>query len=204
VKHSSPPCRKPASPQILKGAKRKPDALFLRGKPFTSVVKSAEAHPVSFLRLKGESTHGAGSDTTRISAAEIANYRALLMQFEGAHRAERLAGAAACAEFRIDMNLAEGADLHSLCRALRAVTLPAALTDDRIVETPVFDFDDLDAGRAPPHSPRVKKGAADFAPPASGTLGWIEFDHGSPTEFVKRYSVIPHSSTPNLPELPHP
>jgi hypothetical protein len=111
MKHLSPPCRKPAFSQILEGAKRKPDALFLRRKPFTSVVKSAEAHHVSFPWLEGESTHGAGSDATRISAAEITNHGALLEHLDGAHRAERFAGAAARAELRINVNPAERAYL---------------------------------------------------------------------------------------------
>jgi len=129
------------------------NALFLRGKPLASLVKGTQAHDVFCPRLKGEGPHGASPDAARITAAEITNQRALLTQLDRAHGAKALANTAACAEFRINLNLASRADPDGLYGALCAVPLQAALANDGIVEALVFDFDHLDAAGAPPHSP---------------------------------------------------
>ena len=121
-----------------------------------------------------DGVQGAGLDTARVTAAKIADKRNFLIQFNRADGTQNLTGTASGAKSRRDDDLPQRADLDCFLRTPGAIPFRTLLTNQRIVNSNFFNFDDFDSSPAAADFAGMKKRAVYLASAAAGALGKVK------------------------------
>ena len=117
---------------------------------------------------------GTGLDAARVNAAKIADKRNFLIQFNGTDGTHDLTGTASGAQSRRNDDLSQRVDLDRFFRTLGAVTFRTLLTDYRIINSDIFNFDDFDPSAAAADLAGMKKRAVYLTAAAAGALGKVK------------------------------
>jgi hypothetical protein len=120
---------------------------------------------------------GTGLDAARVTAAKIADQWNFLEQFNGTDGTQDFTGTASRTQGRRNDNLSERIDLDGFLRAFGAIAFSTLLTDDRIINSDVFNFDDFDPRPAASDLAGMKKRAIHLTAAAAGTPGKVKGYH---------------------------
>ena len=101
------------------------------------------------------------------------------LQFDGADGTQNLTGTASGAQSRRDDDLPQRADLDRFFRTPGAVAFRTLLTNQRIINSDIFHFDDLYSSPAASDLAGMKKRAVYLTAAAAGAPGKVKGYHSS-------------------------
>jgi hypothetical protein len=126
-----------------------------------------------------KSVQGTGLNAARVTAAKIAGKGNFLEKFYGTDGTQDFTGTASRAQGWRNDNLSERIDLNRFLRTFGTITFPTLLTDNGIINSDVFNFNDFDSSATTSDFAGMKKRAVHFTAAAAGTPGKVKGDHCS-------------------------